>query len=114
VTALLSVLFTLTTTFTGPFVRPDGTVAVIDVPLLLQFVVAATTVPNLTVLVPFVEPKPVPVIVTDMPDAPEIGLRLEITGAAKSDALARTTNKKQATELSGERLEHIHPPLMCA
>jgi hypothetical protein len=37
---------------------------------------------NLTVLVPWVEPKFVPVIVTDAPTAPEVGERLVILGAA--------------------------------
>ena len=70
---------TLTTTF--PVVAPVGTVATIDVALQLPMVV--TVVPlNFTVLVPWVEPKFVPVIVTEAPIAPDVGDRLVILGAA--------------------------------
>jgi hypothetical protein len=94
-TPLLAVPLTVTTTFTEPFAIPDGTVAAIDV--LLQLVVAATTVPNLTVLDPLVDPKLLPVMVTDTPVAPEVGFRLEMTGAANREPLARTTKAKTAT-----------------
>ena len=48
----------------------------------LQLVVAAIVPLNLTVLVPLVEPKFVPVIVTEAPTAPEDGDKFEIVGAA--------------------------------
>jgi len=78
-TPLLAVPLTVTTTL--PVVAPVGTVATIDVALQLPMVVTAVPL-NLTVLVPWVEPKFVPVIVTDAPTAPEVGERLVILGAA--------------------------------
>ena len=105
VTALLVVPLTVTVTFTEPFDRPDGTVATIEGSL--QLVVDAITPPILTVLPPLVAPKPLPVMVTEVPDAPDVGDRLEMTGAANREPLARTTNKKQVSELSSERLERI-------
>ena len=69
-------LFTpLTVTTTLPVVAPVGTVATIEVALQLPIVVAAVPL-NFTVPVPCVEPKFVPVIVTDAPTAPEVGDRL--------------------------------------
>src|SRR5438552_1782028 len=78
VTPLLAAPLTVTTT--GPVVAPDGTGATILVPLQL-FGVAAVPL-NVTVLVPCVEPKFVPVMVTDVPTAPEVGERLAMFGAA--------------------------------
>jgi hypothetical protein len=46
----------------------------------LQLVGVATVPLNVTVLVPCVAPKLVPVIVTDVPTIPEFGLRLVILG----------------------------------
>ncbi len=57
---------------------PDGTMATIDV--LLQLETDAATPLNFTVLEPWVEPKFAPVIVTDVPHAPEDGDRLLIDG----------------------------------
>jgi hypothetical protein len=48
----------------------------------LQLVAAARTPPNVTVLVPCVAPKFAPVIVTDVPTTPELGLKLVVLGAA--------------------------------
>ncbi len=73
-TVLLAVLLTVTTTPTVLATMPFGTTATIDV--LLQLVVDATIVPNLTVLVPLVEPKLLPAIVTDVPDGPEGGVKV--------------------------------------
>jgi len=109
---LLATPPTVTTTLTAPFETPVGTTAVMD--LLPQAVVDATTTPHVMVLVRLVLPKPFPVIVTQVPEGPEVGEMLVIDGAAKRAALARTTNEKQATELSSDRLERIHPPLICA
>jgi hypothetical protein len=75
---LLAAPETVTTTF--PVVAPAGTVATMLV--ALQLVVVATVPLNLTVLVPLVDPKAVPAIVTDAPTAPVAGERLEIVGAA--------------------------------
>jgi hypothetical protein len=49
--------------------------------LVALHLVGVATVPlNVTVLVPCVAPKFVPVIVTDVPTVPELGLRLVIFG----------------------------------
>jgi len=78
VTPLLALLETVTTTL--PVVAPEGTVATMLV--ALQLVALALVPLNLTVLVPWVEPKFVPVIVTEAPTAPEDGDKLEMVGAA--------------------------------
>src|SRR5208337_1833242 len=67
---------TVTTTF--PVVAPAGTGAMMLV--ALQFVGAAVAPLNLTVLVPCVAPKFAPVITTDDPTAPEVGLKLVMLG----------------------------------
>jgi hypothetical protein len=84
---LLAAPDTVTTTF--PVVAPVGTVATMLV--ALQLVALATVPLNFTVLVPWVEPNPVPVIVTDAPTAPEVGDKLEIDGAAPAALAARST-----------------------
>jgi hypothetical protein len=74
----LLLLETFTTTF--PVVAPVGTVAIMVVEV---HAVAVAVVPlNLTVLVPCVDPKLVPVIVTVAPTAPVVGDRLVIVGGA--------------------------------
>src|SRR6202034_2087246 len=78
-TPLLALPATVTTTL--PVVAPVGTVATIDVALQLPMVVAVVPL-NATVLVPCVEPKFVPVIVTDAPTAPDVGDTLVMLGAA--------------------------------
>ena len=78
---LLATLLTVTTTL--PVVAPEGTVATIEVAPQLVIVVAVVPL-NFTVLEPCVEPKFVPVIVTDAPTAPVVGDRLVILGAAKA------------------------------
>lgn len=50
----------------------------------LHEVIVATFVLNLTVLVPCVDPKLVPVIVTVVPTDPEVGERLEIVGVGST------------------------------
>ena len=67
-----------TVTATFPVVAWRGTDAVILVEL--QFVGVAAIPLNATVFVPCVAPKPVPVIATDVPTAPHVGLRLVIVG----------------------------------
>ena len=73
----------LTVTTTLPVVAPEGTVATIDIALQLVIVVAAVPL-NFTVLVPCVEPKFVPVIVTDAPTAPVVGDRLVMLGVGST------------------------------
>ena len=50
----------------------------------LQLVGVAAVPLNVTVLVPCVAPKFVPVIVTEVPTAPDVGFRLVMLGAAGS------------------------------
>ena len=69
---LLEMLETITTTF--PVVAPEGTVAVMLVALQPETV--ADVPLKVTVLLPCVEPKFVPVIVTDVPNNPETRDRL--------------------------------------
>lgn len=66
-----------------PEVAPAGTVATMDV--LLQLVMAVAGIPlNATVLVPCVEPKFVPVIVTNAPTAPVFVESELIVGVART------------------------------
>src|SRR5678815_3030633 len=69
-----------TVTTTLPVVAPLGTGTAIDV--ALQLVGVAVVPLNVTVLVPCVAPKFVPVIVTEVPTGPEVGDRLVMLGAA--------------------------------
>jgi hypothetical protein len=77
-TPLLLDPFTVTTTF--PVVAAVGTGATI-LPAA-QLVGVAVTPLNLTVLVPWVEPKLLPEIVTEVPTFPDVGDKLLILGAA--------------------------------
>jgi hypothetical protein len=63
-----------TVTLTGPVVVPDGTAATICV--LLQLVIAAAVVvpQKFTALLLCVAPNPAPVIVTDVPTGPTVGV----------------------------------------
>jgi hypothetical protein len=78
-TPLLAVPPTVTTTF--PVVPPAGTGTTMLV--ALQVVGVAATPLNVTVLVPCVVPKLVPVIVTAAPISPEVGFKLVIAGAGR-------------------------------
>jgi hypothetical protein len=72
-----------TTTSTATLLNADrelGTTATMLVSL--QLVTEAATEPNTTELVPWVAPKPVPVMVTELPAGPEGGPRLEMSGPA--------------------------------
>ncbi len=73
---LLEYIPTVTRTF--PVVAPTGTGTTIEVSL--QFVGVAAVPLNVTVLVPWVEPKLVPVMVTDVPTMPEVGEKPVIWG----------------------------------
>jgi hypothetical protein len=76
VTPLLAVPPTVTTTL--PVVAPVGTGTTMLVALQ---VVAVPAVPlNVTVLDPWLPPKFAPAIVTTVPTAPDVGLKLEILG----------------------------------
>ena len=76
-TPLVVTPFAVTTTL--PVVAPVGTTAVIDV--LLQLVIEVAVTPlKLTEPVPWVEPKLLPVIVTEEPTRPEVGLREAMDG----------------------------------
>src|SRR5438445_5895581 len=77
-TPLLATPPTVTTTL--PVAAPVGTGAVmLDA---VQLVGVAAVPLNLTVLVPWVEPKFVPVIVTEVPTEPEAGFKLVMLGGA--------------------------------
>src|SRR5579864_3382519 len=76
-TPLLATLLTVTTT--GPVVAPPGTGTAMLVGLQLVGVVAVPL--NVTVLVPCVVPKFVPLIVTGVPTGPEVWDRLVMVGA---------------------------------
>src|SRR6202023_113064 len=76
-TPLLAKPPTVTTTF--PVVAPLGTGVTMLVALQL---VGVDAVPlNVTVLVPCVDPKFAPAIATDVPNAPEVGLKLVMLGS---------------------------------
>jgi len=75
---LLAVPETVTTTL--PVAAPLGTVTTILVEP--QLVTVAVVPLNFTVLLPWVEPKPEPAMVTEAPTAPDVGDRLVIDGAA--------------------------------
>jgi len=72
---------TVTTTF--PVVAPLGTGATMLV--LLQLVGVAAVPLNVTVLVPCVAPKFVPVMVTDVPIGPDVGERLLMEAVTVKD-----------------------------
>ena len=76
--ALLATPETVTITF--PVVAADGTVTAMLV--ALQLVAVAVVPLNVTVLEPWVEPKLVPVIVTDVPTGPDVTDKLVMLGAA--------------------------------
>jgi hypothetical protein len=76
VTLLLTRLFTVTTTL--PVVATVGTGTTMLV--ALQLVGVAAVPLNVTVLVPCVAPKFVPVMVTEVPTGPDAGLKLLMNG----------------------------------
>jgi hypothetical protein len=80
VTPLLATALTVTTTF--PLVAPAGTGTTTLV--LLQLVGVATVPSNVTVLAPWVAPKFVPVIVTEVATGPDVGDRLVIVGVGRT------------------------------
>jgi hypothetical protein len=81
-TAKLSPLLATPPTFTTtlPVVAPLGTLATML--LALQLVTIAVVPLKATELLPWVAPKPLPVIVTTVPTGPDVGFRPAIAGAA--------------------------------
>lgn len=76
----------------------------------LQLVIVAAVPLNLTVLLPWVEPKFVPVIVTAAPTAPDVGERLvmlgEPNGTAESEK-ARTARWESFVWKAAKRMSHL-------
>ena len=103
VTPLLAAPETVTTTF--PVVAPFGAGAMIW--LILQLVGVVSVPLNLTVLVPWVAPKFVPVIMTEVPIAPDVGDKPVMLGAAE------TVNVKQllATPLTVTMTQPVVEPV---
>jgi hypothetical protein len=77
-TPLLAIPPAVTTTL--PVVAPAGTGVTMLVSLQFAGVGAAATPLNVIVLLPWVAPKPAPLIVTELPIAPDIGLTLATLG----------------------------------
>jgi hypothetical protein len=71
---------TVTTTF--PLVAPLGTGAVIEI--AFQLLGIATVPLNVTVLVPCIDPKFVPIIITDAPTAADVGHNLVMLGVGRT------------------------------
>jgi hypothetical protein len=84
VTPLLATPPTVTTTF--PLVAPVGT----EVAMVVEFQLVVAAVVPLNVTVPL-DPRFVPVIVTCVPTAPEVGDRLEIVGAGPEAVTVKAT-----------------------
>ncbi len=68
----------LTVTTTLPVVAPVGTGTVMDV--ALQLVAVACVPLKVTVLLPCEAPKLLPAMITEVPTAPAVGVRLPIVG----------------------------------
>ena len=96
VTPLLAVPPTVTTTL--PVVAPVGTGTAMLV--ALQLVGIAGVPLNVTVLVPWLAPKFVPVIVTEVPTTPEVGFRFVIEGPVVPPPLAALKAASAAPHLS--------------
>ncbi len=89
---LLATPATVTTTL--PVVAPVGTGTTMLVALQLVGVVLVPL--NLTVLLPWLDPKPEPAIVTDAPTAAEDGERLVMLGVANKNGENAINNGMQA------------------
>jgi len=100
VVALLLAFDTRTTTFCAP-VDTEGTVTTICVEFQLAIALAAV-LPNFTVLLPWVDPNPVPAIVTCDPTAPDVGESEDTLGAALLGT-AEKNSKSRTTEKTGSR-----------
>lgn len=105
---LLATPATVTTTF--PVVAPLGTLAMM---LVVPQLVAVAVVPlNFTVLLPWVDPKLVPVIVTEAPTAPDVGERLVILGAATAVEDSKK-NEKQRTNAENSSVLDAEGRIRC-
>jgi hypothetical protein len=113
-TPLLATPSAVTTTL--PVVAPLGTAATILV--VLQLLGVAATPLNFTVLEPCVAPKFAPLIVTDAPTCPEVGLRLLMLGdpvlltELVLLGLKAATTAPQGSEELSEALAHTAPALV--
>jgi hypothetical protein len=117
-TPLLATPPTVTTTF--PEVAPVGTVTVMLV--ALQLVGVATVPLNVTVLVPCVAPKFVPVMVTIVPTGPDVGLILArlapretavgVLTDEQPDISVATSNKVDMVVRSGRRVVRAQSVIM--
>jgi hypothetical protein len=93
-----------TVTITFPAVAPFGTGATIVVEL--QLVGVATVPLNVTVLVPCVEPKFAPAIVTEVPTGPEFGVRLAMPGV-EAELTIKSLNMAALADCGPAALESI-------
>jgi hypothetical protein len=93
---LLATPETVTTTF--PVVAAAGTVTAMLV--ALQVVAVAVVPLNVTVLVPWGEPKPVPVMVTDVPTGPDVTDKLVMLGAAWAAVGRKPRRNRTRTEIA--------------
>jgi len=96
---------TITTTF--PEVAPVGTVVVMLV--ALQLVTVATTPLNVNVLVPCVDPKYAPVIVTTVPSGPDVGFILVIAGGGVDGVTVKPTPLLVAPPTVTAKLPDVAP-----
>src|ERR1700680_1533693 len=97
VTPLLATVSTVTITF--PVVAPDGTWATIW--MALQLVGVAVVPLKVTELEPCVLPKPVPVIVTGSPTAPDVDERLVIAGGGRTSNETALLDSREVLTLTG-------------
>src|SRR5437588_2115026 len=93
-----------------PVVAPVGTGATILVAFQL---VGVTAVPlNVSVLLPCVDPKLVPVIVTDVPVVPDVGLMLDTCGGGGA-ALNAANPAAHWVDAPSVALADAAPALVC-
>jgi hypothetical protein len=92
---LTEVLVTPLTVTVTPNVPPGmGVGTVVEIDVLVQLEVEATVLPNFTVPD---EPKLVPVMVTGVPDTPDVEDRLVMFGAANNEVPVRTSTVNMPT-----------------
>lgn len=78
--------------------------------LALQLVIVAVVPLNLTVLLPCVDPKFDPAMVTEAPTAPDVGERLEIVGAATAWLPPKETRESESKTITFHVFIHIGTP----
>jgi hypothetical protein len=104
-----------TVTTTGPVVAPAGTGTMMLVGLQFEIVVAGVPL-NVTVLDPTDEPKFVPVMVTDVPTAPDVGPKLVMVGPVPPPppaALNAANAAPQTSEPARDAAAEVNPALVC-